>query len=1111
MQSISKQLEERIKNIIFEFNLDAFLYGDFNAEGDLINTHYFLLDGKRQENIVFELKGTPCEDIIDKGVCSIHESAGKVYEDFAFFKELKIDSYVGILLLDEQNEPLGIIVALSRYKQKRNTALVKAIEEIQMAVTLQLEKAILKNQIAAHENKEIQLSDLAHFGSWEFTLRSGRMKWSKSLKAIFQIEEDISNAQQVVENFVLPEYQAQLDEVINTSVKNKEAFSTLIKVKTSQGKIIDIYSWGDVVLNEIKEVIGLYGISQDVTKMKMIENKAEEADFRFQSLFNNANDAVFILDKDNAIDCNIQAAKLFETERERLINKSPIDFSPAIQPDGESSAEKAIQYIQKAYEGKSQRFEWMHVTDKGREFLAEVSLIAIDSQDDRYIMALVRDISKEKLALEKLVESEEIFRNTFNSFIDLYIETTLDATITIISPSVLNILGYNSEEVIGQKSYNYYANPDARVELIEALKNNGVLNNQEVAVVHKDGHLVYMEANMRYYPESGNIVSILRDISAEKMVRMKLQEEQKLQDSIVKTLAEGIAVYNQDFKPIIHNQKAYELLQITEDQFNGRDLYSSDWMVVDTQHKPLPPDQFPVVITSKTGEKINDFVMGVKTNESITWLTVNTSPLEYNEEALVLVSYSDITDRVERRLDEQILSVAFQSLNEGVVIQDKDGIVIQSNEAACSILGLSPGQLEGRDSFHPQWRSIHSDGSPCPGEEHPVPITLATGKEIWGQIMGIHKPDDTLSWISINSSPIYFDKKEGLPDAAIATFTDITEKMYNEQELNLLNTAVSQLSNHVMITNNKGQIQYINPAFENATGFKLDEIQGMRANVLKSGQQGESFYKSMWGTIMSGRTFQSEIINKAKDGRLIVEELFITPIFDNKGEIANFIAIYTDLEEKQKAKLASQQLEEKELLLKEIHHRVKNNLQIVSSLLSLQANQIDDAHFVALFQTSQQRVASIALVHEKLYQSKNLDVVNIQEYVSDLIEKIVDSSENAQQPIQKIVNVADVYINLDKAVPLGLIINEVLSNAFKYAFDASIKNPTIKVEIFEAEEVLNIQLSDNGKGIEDIDKAMQSQSLGMKLVKTLSLQLGCEMEVDTAKNKGVKYKLTCPI
>lgn len=199
-----------------------------------------------------------------------------------------------------------------------------------------------------------------------------------------------------------------------------------------------------------------------------------------------------------------------------------------------------------------------------------------------------------------------------------------------------------------------------------------------------------------------------------------------------------------------------------------------------------------------------------------------------------------------------------------------------------------------------------------------------------------------------------------------------------------------------------------------------------------------------------------------------------------------------------------ERIKEKETLLKEVHHRVKNNLQTVSSLLSLQARSIEDEKMKSLIKSSQNRVISMAMIHEMLYMKDDLTKIEYKSYVQELTEYLVRSVKGAKNNIKLKIDIPDIKLGIDTAIPLGLLINEAITNALKYGIkddDAGeIHIALIKED--EKEYVLNI--GDNGVGFSDKIDFKNTKSLGLKLIHNLVRQLKGSITKDATK-KGTNY------
>lgn len=209
-----------------------------------------------------------------------------------------------------------------------------------------------------------------------------------------------------------------------------------------------------------------------------------------------------------------------------------------------------------------------------------------------------------------------------------------------------------------------------------------------------------------------------------------------------------------------------------------------------------------------------------------------------------------------------------------------------------------------------------------------------------------------------------------------------------------------------------------------------------------------------------------------------------------------------------KNKIISKSLDEKEMLLKEIHHRVKNNLQVISSLLSLQSQTITDETAHSAILEGRNRVKSMALIHQNLYQDENLSGVNAAEYISKLTENLFSSYRVDHDNIQFQHQVAPVSLDVDTIIPIGLILNELISNALKYAFPDGRKG-ILEVQLEQLEEGIKLSVKDNGVGVEkEILDKKQSTSMGYRIVNAFVKKLKAVMTVD--HQEGTKVDILIP-
>ena len=202
-------------------------------------------------------------------------------------------------------------------------------------------------------------------------------------------------------------------------------------------------------------------------------------------------------------------------------------------------------------------------------------------------------------------------------------------------------------------------------------------------------------------------------------------------------------------------------------------------------------------------------------------------------------------------------------------------------------------------------------------------------------------------------------------------------------------------------------------------------------------------------------------------------------------------------------------LEEREILLKEIHHRVKNNLQLIASLLSMQARRISDPATLEVFADSQSRVHSMALIHERLYKSESLAEIDFGVYVRALANDLLPSHAAHPESIRLDIDVVDIALDLDTAVPCGLIVNELVTNALKYAFPDG-REGSIHIGFAHPESIFVLVVRDDGVGVpKDLD-LQQTTSLGLRLVRILTEQLEGEISFNT-NHQGTEVVITFPM
>lgn len=300
-----------------------------------------------------------------------------------------------------------------------------------------------------------------------------------------------------------------------------------------------------------------------------------------------------------------------------------------------------------------------------------------------------------------------------------------------------------------------------------------------------------------------------------------------------------------------------------------------------------------------------------------------------------------------------------------------------------------------------------------------------------------------------------------------------------------------------------------NPAAERIFGYTKEEMLGQSLMKIVPEKYREAKEKGFFEFTKKGT---GPAIDKILEVEAIRKDMIEIPIelsvsSRKAGETYIATSIVRDITERKKAEqLIKTSLEEKEVLIKEIHHRVKNNLQVISSLINLQSYQIRGKQNKELFKESQNRIKSIAFIHEKLYQSKDLARIDFKEYTESMVSSLFRSYGTSLDKVALNIEAEEVLLRIDSAIPCGLIINELISNSLKHAFPDG-KRGEINIGLHSSNEKdIELVVSDNGVGIpEDLD-FRKTKSLGLRLVTILAEdQLHGQIKVN--RKKGTKFQI----
>ena len=336
----------------------------------------------------------------------------------------------------------------------------------------------------------------------------------------------------------------------------------------------------------------------------------------------------------------------------------------------------------------------------------------------------------------------------------------------------------------------------------------------------------------------------------------------------------------------------------------------------------------------------------------------------------------------------------------------------------------------------------------------------------------------------------------------------------SEARFRLLVEAIQDYA--VFMLDARGVVATWNAGAQRIKGYAADEILGRPLDVFYPPEDVERGHarEVLEGARRDGR-YEEEGWRVRKDGSRFWASIVLTAMRDARGEIEGFAKVTRDItdrrrqEEELQARQArlSQHVKERDVLLQEIHHRVKNNLQVISSLISMQMRQLAPGASREALEECQSRVLAIALIHEQLYQSDDYAEVQFSEYARSLAASVFHTLGIARNDIKLELAIEPIPLSIKRAIPCGLMINELITNALKHAFPGD-RGGTICVTLGRAHDMLQLEVRDDGVGLPESWDIRSSESLGLRLVRTLTRQLAGELAVQC--QPGTCFQITFP-
>ena len=434
---------------------------------------------------------------------------------------------------------------------------------------------------------------------------------------------------------------------------------------------------------------------------------------------------------------------------------------------------------------------------------------------------------------------------------------------------------------------------------------------------------------------------------------------------------------------------------------------------------------------------------------------------------------------------------------DAIVVVDWSGNIVIVNQLAERLFGYSRQELLGMqiEGLVPQRFREHHAGYRHDYFREPHTRPMGEGRELSGR-----RKNGSEFPVEISLSPL----KTETGTLVISIIRDTTARKKVEARFRGFLEAAPDA---IVVVNREGKIVILNTQAERLFKHTRENLLGMPVETLVPerfrgrhvGHRGGFFADPRVRPMGSGL----ELFGLRSDGSEFPVEISLSPIETEEGVLVS--AAIRDISERKLVETRLRtSLNEKEVLLKEIHHRVKNNLQIVSSMLNLQMDQLSDTKAIELFKESQNRVRSIALFHEKLYQSRDLGRVEIAEYLKGLANGSFATYGVNPDDIVLAVHTEDIPLGVDAAISCGLIVNELVSNSLKHAFPDRRKGQ-VEVTLRSAGTDVVLEVADNGVGFPANLDFRSPGTLGLKLVAIFTEQVGGTMDLE--REGGTRFSL----
>jgi len=612
----------------------------------------------------------------------------------------------------------------------------------------------------------------------------------------------------------------------------------------------------------------------------------------------------------------------------------------------------------------------------------------------------------------------------------------------------------------------------------------------------------FIQTLVDVYPNTifvGGSFGIVTDINALQLVESELQQAKEQLRAVLDAVPGCVVWISSEGRYLGVNQYTAKLFNLSPKDFVGQELgflnVSPEFVEFVGQffRNSASTDQ-RVIEAQVNGHRRYYLVVMQKCNQGTMAVSVSIDITERQQAQEALQAQKDF------------LQTVIDANPNAIYVKDQEGRYLLANQACADFFGITVGEVLGKTDTELHPSQVQAERFIAADQE----VINTKQQKLMPENFCLTSTDEVRCYQTIKKPLLYPD---GQVSQVLGVSTDITEfKQAGEQlrqseaQLRLaLDAAKMGCWDWNLQT---GKITWSNN-LERLYGIALNSFSGTYEAFMARvhPEDCDRLNQTIQRSIRLGQDYDTEFRLIWPNGQIFWTESIGEVIYDETGQPVRMAGIQLDITERKLAELKLQEsLQEKEVLLQEIHHRVKNNLQVVTSLLDLQSLQIKDQQTLEVFRESQNRIKSMALVHETLYRSQDLARVNFGEYIRSLTKYLFRTYGVKPDELNLELEVEQVTLHIDTAITCGLIINELVSNALKHGFPEN-RRGSIRVAVYsEFEQHLTLIVSDTGVGLSQNFDFKSSKSLGMQLVCVLVNQLEGTVKLDGSV--GTEFKIS---